>query len=245
MNKQTPILIGLLALAIGVVFFLIFQRHRTSGVDESGQSTNTPSVAIKEQPMLETEPADSEPTNLAVELETNVVREIKPRIPDVPVSEADMTPLLRSEVADKWVRELGYSQAEIVQAQKEIRAQGYPEKSVNDPGIVMRHLPPRHLGSVSIEEITVPTTARAGQPIPFSVRGTTPSPTFNFTHFDVLVQGQVIRIRARGNSDSDTELGPGGSFFESGNIDPLPAGTYHVEIPELGPMGSHQIVVSE
>jgi len=245
MNKQTPILYGLLALAIGVVFFLIYQRHKSSVEVDSGDSVNSTSEALQDQPKLEISPDESSQEGTSEEPEKSEPRVAKPRIPDVPVSEADMTPLLRSEVADKWIKEMGYSQAEILAAQKEIRAQGYPEKSVNDPGIVMRHLPSRHMGSVSIKEINVPTTAKAGEPIPFSVRGTAPSPSFNFTHFDVLVQGQVIRIRARGNSDSDTELGPGGSFAESGNIDPLPPGTYNVEIPELGPMGSHQIVVSE
>lgn len=250
MNKSAPLIYISLFIAIAVVFVLIIKRHWTTG-DSATDVPASESNDVGADRTLTSKTADSpsstvEPrTPFGSEPVKNEIKVTRNRIADVPVSQNDMTPLLRSEIADKWISELGYFQAEIVEAQKEIRAKGYPEESVNDPGIVMRHLPPRHLGSVSIEDISVPADAKAGRPIPFTIRGTAPSPSFNFTHFDVLIQGDVIRIRARGNSDSDTEAGTGSAVTLQGRIDPLPPGTYRVEIPELGPNGSHQIVVTE
>jgi hypothetical protein len=161
------------------------------------------------------------------------------------ISEAEMTPFLRSEIATKWQQELGYTMAQMLEAQQKIRAQRYPEETVNDPGTIMRHLPPRHQGQLSIRSVQVDEVVRTGQPIRFSVEGTAPSPSFTFTRFDINVQPPVVRIRARGHADGETDSGAGGTMRMEGTIDPLPPGDYRIEIPELGPMGIFPFRVEE
>jgi hypothetical protein len=232
MNTTPWKLYGLLGVTIVAVFVLIFNRSRHDEIaPEHGPET---------QPAAESKPR---PTAPEATIETVVPADSVRR--DEPVSEADMTPFLRSEIAEKWQRELGYTQAEIAAAQRDIRAQRYPEETVNDPGVIMRHLPPRHMGQVTIERVVIASTAAAGAPIPFSISGTAPSPSFQFTHFDILVQGEVIRVRARGNADGNTTEGKGGPVTLDGTMDPLPPGDYRIEIAELGPMGSFPFTVVE
>ena len=232
MNTTPRKLYTLLGVATVAVFFLIFNRSRHDEI--------APKHGSEPQPATESKPRPTAPEakNEAVVLADSVRR-------NEPVSEADMTPFLRSEIAEKWQRELGYTLAEIAAAQRDIRAQRYPEETVNDPGVIMRHLPPRHMGQVAIERVAIAPTVAAGAPIPFSITGTSPSPSFQFTHFDILVQGEVIRVRARGNADGNTHEGKGGPVTLDGTIDPLPPGTYRIEIAELGPTGSFPFTVTE
>jgi len=238
MNKKTLTILSLLVVAILVVFLLIYLRMKPefSPTAAENRRTEVSSVPAIETSIVET---DSSSSGEAIVGDTNAGSRYEA------VSEADMTPFLRSEIAEKWQRELGYTKAEIAAAQRDIRAQRYPEETVNDPGVIMRHLPPRHTGQVAIEHVTITPQVKTGEPIPFSVTGTAPSPSFQFTHFDVLVQGEVIRVRARGNADGNTENGKGGPVTLDGTIDPLPPGAYRIEIAELGPMGSFPFTVRE
>ena len=231
MNTTPWKLYGLLGITIVAVLVLIMRRA-------TQDETALKSVPVA-HPAAVAQPDDTNTEPVATDVPTLSIRR------NEPVSEADMTPFLRSEIAEKWQRELGYTLAEIAAAQRDIRAQRYPEETVNDPGVIMRHLPPRHMGQVAIERVAIAPTVAAGAPIPFSITGTSPSPSFQFTHFDILVQGEVIRVRARGNADGNTHEGKGGPVTLDGTIDPLPPGTYRIEIAELGPTGSFPFTVTE
>ena len=137
--------------------------------------------------------------------------------------------------------DFGYTPGDIVRAQRTLREQN--ARDINDPNAIMHILPPRHIASLSITGLDVPSEATAGQPIPFTLRGTPPSPSFIFTRFDILVQAPVIRIRAFGHSKGETASGPGDVVERKGRIDPLPAGEYRIEVAELGPAGSFPLVV--
>lgn len=237
MNKKVLPLLSLLGFAVVVAIVLNGRRSPSNSLPAAAEhhEAGTPSTSVVESPTTYPEVV----TEAARVVTTNENSRHEP------VSEADMTPFLRSEIAKKWQRELGYTEAEIAAAQRDIRAQRYPEETVNDPGVIMRHLPPRHIGQVAIERVTIEPQVKTGEPIPFSVSGTAPSPSFQFTHFDILVQGEVIRVRARGNADGNTEDGKGGPVAMNGTIDPLPPGEYRIEIAELGPMGSFPFTVIE
>lgn len=252
MNKAPTFIIALLALAIVIVFSLIIARHRSESPTPvaTAQPMPEPATPTKAAPTVESKPNAAKSAlkstggTVIAEKTFDARKKVTVSIADT-VSPADMTPFLQSPIAGKWVNELGYTPAQLVEAQKELRKQGAPERTVNDAGAIMRTLPPRHMGSVSITDITIPAQARAGSAIPFTIHGTAPHPTFQFTHVETLIQGSVIRLAARGNSDGDNEAGSGGPVAIKGEIGPLPPGDYHVEIPELGPEGSRALVVTE
>jgi hypothetical protein len=155
----------------------------------------------------------------------------------------DQTPFLASGLAAQWKRELGYTDEDFVRAQRAMRAEGLTDPVLNDPGVVLRRLPSRHAGGVSITSIDLPRPIPAGQPIPIRITGTAPSPSFRFTHLDTLVQGEVIRIQARGHAEGETEAGPGGPMVIEESLPALPPGNYRIEVPSLGPRGSFPFTV--
>ncbi len=237
MHASKTLVMGGLAVVVLAVLVLVMMRWR--GNDAAPGLT---------RPEAGASPAATTPPEAADGLAGEPPR-IEAAIPAVleadGISEADLTPFLRSEIATKWQEELGYTMAQLLEAQQKIRAQRYPEETVNDPGTIMRHLPPRHQGQVSIQSVRVDEVVRAGQPIRFSLEGTAPSPSFRFTRFDISVQPPVVRIRARGHADGETESGAGGTLRLEGSIDPLPPGDYRIEIPELGPLGIFPFRVNE
>jgi hypothetical protein len=231
MEKRSLTIVSLLVLAVLFVIAFMFFKP----LDNTETAAEPTNEAVRSP---DSQAADS--TEMRPRLE--IKDETTPAI--APIREEDMTPFMKSEIAGKWIREMGYSLEDIAAAQQKIRDEGYGPEVVNDPGIIQRKLPPRHILNVSTEEILVPPEIKAGQPIPFTLKGTAPSPTFSFTHFDVLVQGEIIRIRAIGNSDADNEAGPGDGVLLDGQIDPLPPGNYEIVVPELGPMGSFKFIVT-
>lgn len=229
MHGSKQLVMGGLAAVVVVVIALVAARWRSG---EAGPVAVTPEAASAPAAMNPPDaPAGSAEASPALDADAAA-----PVVADE-ISAADMTPFLRSEIATKWQQELGYTMAQMLEAQQKIRAQRYPEETVNDPGTIMRHLPPRHQGQLSIQSVQVDEVVRTGQPIRFSVEGTAPSPSFTFTRFDINVQPPVVRIRARGHAEGETETGPGGTVRLEGSIDPLPPGDYRIEIAELGPMG--------
>jgi len=231
MDKRSITIVSLLVLAVLFVIAFMFLQP----ADKAETSTEPAKEVV-----LSPDGQSVDVTEMRPRLE--IKDESKTAISSI--REEDMTPFMKSEIADKWIREMGYSLEDIAAAQKKIMDEGYGPEVVNDPGTIQRKLQPRHILNVSTEEILVPPEAKAGQPIPFTLKGTAPSPTFSFTHFDVLVQGEIIRIRAIGNSDADNEAGPGDGVLLDGQIDPLPPGNYEIVVPELGPMGSFKFIVT-
>lgn len=226
MDRKSFIVLALFGLLVGAVIAFMFMKPVSP--QESNEATED---VIPPVP----------PT---VKSNNDQPQESAPQPTAAVIKEKNMTSFMKSEIADKWMKELGYTLADIAEAQQKIRELGMSEDIVNDPGVIQRHIKPRHIGNVSTEEIMVPSEAKAGQPIPFTLKGTAPSPTFQFTRFDILVQGDVIRIRAIGNSDADNDAGLGETVMLNGEIDPLPPGHYRIEVPELGPMGSFKFTVS-
>jgi len=240
MNKTIPVLLTLSL--IFVVLIVVLKNQPTvseSTVTDTPASEMSPSIT-KPEPANESIPTpetEKAPTGEGL-VDPVVVREEL-----FEISEADMTPFLHTEIAAKWKKELGYTDSEFIQAQRDLRARGFSEDKVNDPGVIMRHLPPRHTGRIRVSEIIVPEFVAAGETIPFTLKGIKPSPSYSFTHFDILVQGKTIRINAIGNSDGDNEAGLGGPVSLNGTLDPLMPGVYRVVVPELGPKGYFRIVV--
>ncbi|HMO03566.1 MAG TPA: hypothetical protein PKC67_04060 [Kiritimatiellia bacterium] len=237
MHASKQWVMGGLAAVVGVVVAMVVARWRGGEAAPGAGVPDASSTAVATtQPAT---PAGNGGASPAIDAVTAA-----PVLADE-ISEAEMTPFLRSEIAAKWQEELGYTMAQMLEAQQKIRAQRYPEETVNDPGTIMRHLPPRHQGQVSIRSVRVDEVVQAGQPVRFSIEGTAPSPSFTFTRFDINVQPPVVRIRARGHAEGETDAGPGGTVRLDGTIDPLPPGDYRIEIAELGPMGIFPFRVDE
>lgn len=232
MNKQSVLVYGAFILALAFLVIVLQKK------DEQGAASEGAAVAPATAPSQVTVMPD------AAEVETPAPagrRTAMDREPEIAIADEDWTPFLRSAVAEKWMAEFGYSRSDLVRAQRKLRAEHAPD--INDPGAIMRALPVRHVGSLSITALDVPSEASAGKPIAFSLSGRAPSPSFVFSRFETLVQGQIIRIRAVGHSEGETTSGPGDVITLKGQLDPLPAGEYRIEIPDLGPAGSFPLVV--
>jgi len=249
MSKQSSWLVpALLVLSVAFLGVVIFVKNRPEKTEPAPEN---PSIEPTVPAKTSATPAAAKPSSGAVKKTANpepakrdqVARREAGAVEDIEITAADMTPFLRSEIASKWKNEFGYLDEDYVAAQRDLRAKGYSEQLINDPGVILRHLPPRHIGNVAIESIDLPSTTPAGMPVPFTLRGTAPSPTFTFTRFDILVQGSLVRIKAVGNSDADYEAGSGGPIALDGEIPPLSAGEYRVEVSELGPQGSFPFTV--
>lgn len=159
---------------------------------------------------------------------------------------ADRPPLVDSPVAERWYEESGYTREDVLEAQAHLREQGYSPDQVEDPGNVRKVMPPRHASSLMPVRLEVPARARAGEPIPIRMEGRKPDPSFTFRRFSVLQQESLIRLRAVGHSDgliAAQHEGAGETIAVDGELPPLSPGTYRVEIPELGPLGSFELVV--
>ena len=235
MDRKSFVILALLGFSVLLVLGYMFTRPV---VTEETAIEKSPTAEVVEESVPEE--SDDRPKLEVIEQKITTTQPSRTAI-----REEDMTPFMKTEIANQWMNEMGYTLNDIADAQQKIRDLGMSEESANDPGIIQRHIVPRHIGNVSIEKIIAPSFAKAGQPIPFTLKGTAPSPTFQFTRFDVLVQGTVIRIRAIGNSDANNESGLGDSVSLDGSIDPLAAGTYTIEVPELGPNGIYTVVVSQ
>lgn len=156
---------------------------------------------------------------------------------------AGLVPLAESPVAEKWLAEEGITADDIRVAQGRLRENGFPAHMIDDPGLVRQFLPRRNVASVNIHRLAIPGRARTGERIPFTVHGALPDPSFEFTRFEITRQDQQIRIRPVGNTSGNAVPGLEIPVALKGELDPLPPGTYHVEFPELGPVGSYELIV--
>ena len=152
-------------------------------------------------------------------------------------------PLSRSPVAKKWLEEEGITAEDIEVAQDRLRAQGFPAHRLDDPGLVRPFLPRRNVVSVHVKSFEIAERAPAGETVPFRLGGVYPDASFQFVRFEVDVQGEVIRIRPIGHSSGEVAPGVEIPVNLEGALNPLPPGTYRIEFPELGPHGSHTLVI--
>lgn len=236
MNKRSIAFYGAFAAA---VLFLAFAFYMKGKPEPESETVAVPVEVEKAAPLAEESKQEAQaPDESAGRAET---KPAAPREAEIEITDADRTTFLESPVAEKWIADFGYTRSDIVRAQRKLREQNVAD--INDPSTILRALPPRHVATLSITGLDVPSEAVAGKAIPFTLRGTPPSPSFVFTRFDLLVQSPIIRIRAFGHSEGETASGPGEVMELKGNIDPLPAGEYRIEIPELGPAGSFPLVV--
>jgi len=153
------------------------------------------------------------------------------------------TSLLKSPVAINWMRNEGYTLMDIEAAQNRLRKGGFPDHMVNDPNLVRQFLPRRNVNSVDVKGLTITGKARSGEPIPFTLDGAFPDASFEFSRFVITRELNSILIRPIGNSSGESVPGPEIPVTLKGEIDALPPGIYHIEFPELGPVGSYELMV--
>lgn len=235
MTKQSFFIYLLFGMSVLFLAFVIYDRHRTNTGGKIEKGTQASEAGAPKPVPRPIGPSFTESEGEATAQPARDAADV--------VAPSDMTPLLRSPTVENWMKEFGYTRGDIVSVQRALRSEGYDETVLNDPGVVLRRLPVRFVASVATSKIVLPAEAAAGAPIAFTLHGTAPSPSFVFTRFDVLVQGNIIRIRAIGHTDGNNEAGSGDEVTLEGKIDPLPPGDYRVEVPELGPAGSGRLVV--
>jgi hypothetical protein len=219
MNKRIILGSGILVAALLVFFFW----KRPTPPDTQSRVETMPDTPI----LVEQEPA------------VDPVAETPPAPLAPPVILPPSESKFDSAIAQKWLTEEGYTAQDIAEAQALMRREGIPEDRINDPDLVRRNLLPRVVTSVQISQLVVPEKAAAGAPIRFLLKGAVPAPEFNFVRFDIIRQGEVIRIRALGHSPAFADDPDGSSpamlpVSLEGEIDPLPPGNYRIIIPELG-----------
>jgi len=152
-------------------------------------------------------------------------------------------PLIESPVAKNWMRNEGYSREDIAMAQNRLRKGGFPEHMVNDPNLVRQFLPHRNVNSVHVKGLNIAGKVRSGQPIPFTLDGAYPDASFEFSRFVITRENNVISIRPIGNSSGEPVPGLEIPVTLKGEIEPLEPGIYLIEFPELGPVGSYELIV--
>jgi len=152
-------------------------------------------------------------------------------------------PLIESAVAKNWMRNEGYSKEDIATAQNRLRKGGFPDHMVNDPNLVRQFLPHRNVNSVLVKGLNIAGKVRAGEPIPFTLDGAYPDASFEFSRFVITRENNVISIRPIGNSSGEPVPGLEIPVSLKGEIEPLPPGVYHIDFPELGPVGSYELIV--
>lgn len=220
----------LLGLALGAIATLAWMALRPS--------RSQPASVLEPLPNAGPQALDAALPAPAIDAAAPVMKE--PRIMN------DLPPFsTTSLVAQTWMREEGYTVEELLQAQQRARESGVSEEVVNDPGVVRRFLPPRYMTTVQIQELVVPETVRAGEPIPFTIRGRIPQEGFEFLRFRSSMQGPIVRLDALGFTRVMTEGALTGTTELQGQLDPLPPGLYRVVIAELGPRGSFPFTVEE
>jgi hypothetical protein len=148
-----------------------------------------------------------------------------------------------SPIARKWMTEEGVTAVDIQNALNRVRAQGYPERMMADPGIVRQFLPRRNIVSVNVDSFDIADHAPAGQPVPFQLNGALPDPSFQFTRFEITRKEDVIRIRPLGNTSGAVVPGVEVPVKLEGALDPLPPGTYRIDFSGSGPEGYHHLVI--
>jgi len=147
-----------------------------------------------------------------------------------------------------WFTDEGYSRRDIEDAQHLMRKEGLSGSQLTDPGTIRRYLLPRVTTMVQITNLMVTSPAKSNTPIPFAIEGEVPTPEFNFVRFEFSRQEDLIIIRALGHSAAftDENLGRPARMLPvkaAGTLDPLPAGTYRISIPELGISGVRTLMV--
>ncbi len=152
-------------------------------------------------------------------------------------------PLKDSPVARKWRQSEGVTVEDIETAQQRMRNRGFPEARLDDPGLVRQFLPRRNIVAVNVTDISISERAVSGSPVPFRISGVYPDASYRFSHFDMIRDGEVIRIRPIGESSGDVTPGMEIPVSFDGALDPLPPGEYIVEFPEAGPTGTRRLVI--
>lgn len=244
---------GLVAMA-GILFILSFRREAVRIVASPISANETLSEPVSDQ-------VDRLSTALQPRVRSQSMSQESAAavLPEAPASttytnqtsgennptgvQSGFVPLIDSPVAERWQREEGITREDIEMAQHRLRKGGFPENMVNDPSMVRQFLPRRNINAVNVNGLTIAAKARAGEPIPFTLDGAYPDPSFEFTRFVITRENNLIRIRPIGNSSGDAVPGLEVPVTLQGEIDPLPPGTYHIEFPERGPVGSYELIV--
>ena len=147
----------------------------------------------------------------------------------------DRPPLHLSPIAQLWLERDGITAEDIRTTVEKLRREGVPEHVLQDPDMVRQRLPRRNVHAVRVGELTLPETAAAGQPVPFSLSGALPDPSYSFTHFDVVREDDRIVIRPLGQTSGDPAPGIEVPVLLEGSLPPLPPGQYRVEYPGMAP----------
>lgn len=131
-------------------------------------------------------------------------------------------------VARFWHEQYGVTAEDIEIAQARLRADGFPEHLVRDPGYVQQRLPMRDIQPVTIDQLEIPGRVPSGQPIRFVARGRFPDSSFSFTRFVITREGDRIQIDPRGEKSGDVAPQIEVATVLEGVIEPLEAGVYLV-----------------
>lgn len=234
MKSNTLILSLVLVVTVAGVGWLILTRE-----------SRAPEAAPAAAP-VETEPARPAPTPKPIEPEIPAAPTAAEAAEEETVTMDDLPPtsFALTLIAKKWMEEEGYTLAELAEAEQKARDAGLSQELINY-GEVRRFLPPRYMNSVQIDTVSVPKTVKAGEPIPFTVRGRTPGEGFEFLRFNTVVQGPIVRINPLGFTREPTEGAMTAPVTLEGTLDPLPPGEYKFFVPELGPNGTFPFTVEE
>lgn len=142
-------------------------------------------------------------------------------------------PLHLSPIAKYWLDQEGITSEDIRLTVEKLRREGVPEHVLRDPGMVRQRLPRRNVHAVRVGTLQLPTSAPADEPVPFTLSGALPDPSYAFTHFDIQREDDRIVIRPLGQTSGDPAPGIEVPVELSGTLPTLPPGSYRVEYPGM------------
>ena len=223
---------GLAVLAVVVILVAVLVRGRRPDVSSVRESTAV---------VPATRPPDSLPATAnagaPVQATTNASGAADP---DLAVFQS--ADFKRTSVHERWVGQ-DVTDADIGAALAWMKDQGFTGAQLRDPSLVSQFLPAHNIEPVYVDEISLPATAAAGQPVPFTVKANFPSPAYTFEKWEIRPDGARIVVRPVGSKVGTPVAAVIVPVSLDGSIPGLSPGDYTVRFEAIGEPVERQLTI--
>lgn len=211
---------GLVVLAALVALFARSHHHEVPSARESNAVIPSSLSATRLPTIAGTRAPSQSVTGVAADMD-----------PDLAVFLSD--DFKRTSVHERWVGQ-GVTDDDLASALAWMKDQGFTGAQLRDPALVSQFLPARNTEPVFVEEISLPATAAAGQPVPFTVKANFPSPAYTFEKWEIRPDGARIVVRPVGSKVGTPVAAVIVPVSLEGSIPGLSPGEYVVRFEAIG-----------